>query len=513
MDIRTKLVFALVAVSLVSMAALGVFTVVRVQARFEDQTDEQLNGLAVLKEEAVEQVLQGWKDRVTLVASRTQLRLSLAEYDRTGSAEAADRIERILGDAAEGSPSFLELWVYDAEGAPVARALRTGRAEAVAPVLLEHDGSGDEVRYNGLEFRRDRSPVIGFTTPLRLDGALIGHLHAVLSTAEIEDLSDSYEGLGDTGETMVVARDRRGRLRTMHPVRFPPEGYEGAGYVVESDRAAAQSLAGGEVRLNADLTDYRGRSVYITTRHIPETDWGLIVKIDTEEQQQPMVEFRQEMTQLAVTLAAFAILFGTFLGFRFAQPIHVLAETAAKLAEGDLSARSGLELEDEVGLLARTFDQMAESLEDQVDLLTEFRRFFDVSIDMLCIASTDGYFKKVNRACLRELGWPEEELLSRPFISFIHPEDHRATAAEIQKLAKGQPTIRFTNRFLCADGSYKRVRWNAYPEPATGRLYAIARVRTEQPGQRGRAGDQTDVTAPLPALDAGEAGGPGEGAA
>ena len=295
----------------------------------------------------------------------------------------------------------------------------------------------------------------------------------------------------------------------MHPVRFPPEGFEGAGYVVESDRAAAQSLAGGEVRLNADLTDYRGRSVYITTRHIRETDWGLVVKIDTDEQQRPMMEFRQEMAQLAVTLAAFAILFGTFLGFRFAQPIHVLAETAAKIADGDLDARSGLKREDEVGLLARTFDQMADSLEEQVELLTEFRRFFDVSIDMLCIASTDGYFKKVNRACVRELGWSEEELLARPFISFVHPEDHRATAAEIQKLARGQPTIRFTNRFLCVDGSYKRVRWNAFPEAETGRLYAIARVRSEQPEQR-RRGD-VDVTGPLPALDVNQAGGSGEG--
>ena len=314
----------------------------------------------------------------------------------------------------------------------------------------------------------------------------MGHLHAVLSTAEIEALSDSYEGLGDTGEAMVVARDQRGRLRTMHPVRFPPEGFEGSGYLVESDRAAAQSLAGGEVRLTDDLTDYRGQSVYITTRHIAETDWGLVVKVDAEEQRQPLIEFRQEMAQLAVTLAAFAILFGTFLGFRFAQPIHVLAESAARIADGDLTARSGLKQEDEVGLLARTFDQMAESLEEQVGLLTEFRRFFDVSIDMLCIASTDGYFKRVNRACVRELGWSEEELLSRPFISFVHPDDHRATAAEIQKLAKGRPTIRFTNRFLCADGSYKRIRWNSYPEAETGRLYAIARVRSEQPGQTGQ---------------------------
>ena len=478
MDIRTKLVFALVAVALVSMASLGVFTVLRVEARFEERTDEQLNGLAVLKQEALEQVLQSWKDRVTLVASRTQLRLSLAEHNRSGASASAERIERILSDAAAGSPSFLELWVHDLAGDVVAGASRAGSGESVAPRLLDIEGGDEGIRFTGIEFQGNDLPVIGFTAPLRLDGALIGHLHAILSTDEIEGLSGSYEGLGDSGETMVVARDERARLRTLHPVRFPPEGFDGAGYVVESDRAAAQSLAGGDVRMTDELTDYRGRPVYITTRHIMETDWGLVVKIDAEEQQQPIIEFRQEMTQLAVTLAACAN----------RKPIHVLAETAGQIAEGDLSARAELKREDEVGLLARTFDQMAESLEEQVGLLTEFRRFFDVSIDMLCIASTDGYFKRVNRACVRELGWSEEELLSRPFISFVHQDDHRATAAQIQELAKGQPTIRFTNRFLCADGSYKRVRWNAYPEAETGRLYAIARVRSEQPGQSGDPG-------------------------
>jgi PAS domain S-box-containing protein len=194
------------------------------------------------------------------------------------------------------------------------------------------------------------------------------------------------------------------------------------------------------------------------------------------------------MTQLAVTLAAFTILFGTFLGFRFAQPIHVLAETAGKIADGQLDARTGLKLEDEVGLLARTFDQMADSLEEQVVLLREYRRFFDVSIDMLCIASVDGYFKKVNRAFVRELGWSEEELLARPFISLVHPDDVSATQEEIQKLSGGTPTIRFTNRFLCMDGSYKRVRWNSYPEAETGKLYAIARVRSDQAEQSGADG-------------------------
>ena len=482
MDIRTKLVFALVAVSLLSMAALGVFTVRAVDSAFRARTDDQLNGLAVFKREAVEQVIESWKERVALVASRTQLRISVAEFGRSGSEASLARITRILRDATAAAPAFVELLVHDVDGRTVASV---GSAVDHGPLddrLLDHTENETEIRYSGVAFRPSAPPVVAFTAPLRGDdGALLGHLHATMTTDEIQALSDNYDGLGDTGETIIVARDADGRVRTLHPVRFPPSGTGGSGLVVETDRAAAQSLEGGEVRLTNELTDYRNERVYIATRHIVEPDWGLVVKIDEEEQKLPIMEFRQDMAQLAVTLAAFAILFGTFLGIRFAQPIHGLAEAAAKIAGGDFEARSGLQQQDEVGLLARTFDQMADSLEEQVELLTQFQRFFDVSIDMMCIASTDGFFKKVNQACVRELGWSEEELLSRPFISLVHKDDVRATAREIQKLAGGTPTIRFTNRFLCMDGSYKRLRWNAYPEKETGRLYAIARVRSDQP--------------------------------
>jgi PAS domain S-box-containing protein len=488
MDIRTKLVFALVLVSLVSMSVLGVFTVWTVRDTFDERIEGQLIGLVAFKRDAVEQVVAGWKDRVALVASRTQLRVSLDEHNRTGSPGARDRLERILADAADASPAFLELLVHDADETEVARVSRDGH-DRVDGRLLGHEEAAGEIRYNGIVFRGGELPTVGFTAPLTLNDQVIGYLHAILATREIEDLSDNYAGLGETGETIVVAFDANDAVRTLHPLRFAPPGAEGGTYVIPADRAAARSLLDGDVQVMDGVTDYRGELVHVATSSIPETRWGLVVKIDDEELRQPITGFRQQMAQVAVTLAAFTILLGTFLGFRFAQPIHVLAETAAKIADGHLDARSGLKLEDEVGLLARTFDQMADSMEEQVVLLRQFRRFFDVSIDMLCIASTDGYFKRVNRAFVRELGWSEEELLKRPFISLVHPDDVQATEQEIQKLAGGTPTIRFTNRFLCMDGSYKRVRWNTYPEAETGRLYAIARVRSDQPAASGTGGE------------------------
>ena len=147
----------------------------------------------------------------------------------------------------------------------------------------------------------------------------------------------------------------------------------------------------------------------------------MVVKIDAEEAQAPAKTFGLNLTDVVISLAALAILFGTILGLRFAKPIHELADAAARIRDGDLSVRAPVTTQDEVGLLARNFNQMAEEMEQQVTLLQEFQNYFDLSLDMLCIAGHDGYFKRVNPAFERILGWSTEELLSQKIPGFRSP--------------------------------------------------------------------------------------------
>ena len=110
----------------------------------------------------------------------------------------------------------------------------------------------------------------------------------------------------------------------------------------------------------------------------------------------------------------------------------------------------------------------------------DLEKLFALSLDLLCIAGLDGYFKRVNPSFTRVLGWPPEELTTRPFLDFVHPEDLDATLREVQKLAAGQPTISFENRYRCADGSYRYLLWTSQPDRAAGLMYAVARDVTER---------------------------------
>ncbi|HEX8254982.1 MAG TPA: PAS domain S-box protein [Thermoanaerobaculia bacterium] len=105
----------------------------------------------------------------------------------------------------------------------------------------------------------------------------------------------------------------------------------------------------------------------------------------------------------------------------------------------------------------------------------ELDRFFDLSIDLLCIAGMDGTYRRLNPAFETSLGYPREELLARPFLEFVHPEDREITTHELELLRRGEKTVRFENRYVCRDGSIKYFAWTASPALEEGLVYAAAR--------------------------------------
>lgn len=110
----------------------------------------------------------------------------------------------------------------------------------------------------------------------------------------------------------------------------------------------------------------------------------------------------------------------------------------------------------------------------------ELDRFFALSLDFLCIASSDGYFKRVSPAITDILGWSVEEFLSRPFINFVHPDDHATTLREVEKqVITGEKVLHFENRYQHKDGSWRVLSWRSIPQPG-GLMYATARDMTAE---------------------------------
>ncbi|MET3114741.1 PAS domain S-box-containing protein [Pedobacter sp. CG_S7] len=112
--------------------------------------------------------------------------------------------------------------------------------------------------------------------------------------------------------------------------------------------------------------------------------------------------------------------------------------------------------------------------------LKHFEKLFQLSNDLICIADTDGYFKKVNPSFQNLLGWDMETILHKSFYELVHPDDLEPTQNEIHKIVSGESVINLTHRIQTNTGEYKTLQWAATPEPGTGNLFAIARDVTDE---------------------------------
>jgi len=106
--------------------------------------------------------------------------------------------------------------------------------------------------------------------------------------------------------------------------------------------------------------------------------------------------------------------------------------------------------------------------------------FFELCPDLLCISGYDGYFKKINPAVSRTLGYSVEELLNTPIDQFIHPEDRELTSRKRQEMIKGATLFQFENRYLTKDGKTLWLLWTSIPAARHQLIFAIAKDITHR---------------------------------
>jgi diguanylate cyclase (GGDEF)-like protein/PAS domain S-box-containing protein len=211
---------------------------------------------------------------------------------------------------------------------------------------------------------------------------------------------------------------------------------------------------------------------------------------------------------LLVAAAAFAAIFaarlatdsvGTGVGFLYVVPIVVLAVEfgrRAGLLAGGLALvlfavwdELGDQAIDAVGYVSRAVifllvgwvtGRMSERLHRALARAEGGARHFALTRDLLCTASFEGYLTHVNGSWQRTLGWTPEELMGRPFIEFVHPDDRDATEAEVASAAMGNHTLSFTNRYRTKNGDWRWIEWSSHVDPERELIYGAGRDVTDR---------------------------------
>jgi PAS domain S-box-containing protein len=170
------------------------------------------------------------------------------------------------------------------------------------------------------------------------------------------------------------------------------------------------------------------------------------------------VSFQHALTSNPFSFAGTFVL--TSIGLACALgAVFVLLRSQSRLATANLDLNHELKL----------------MVQESISSREELDRYFMLSIDMLCILGFDGYFKRLNPAWEKTLGYSTEELLNIPRIDLVHPEDRAATINEIRNLRAGRNTVWFENRYRRKDGTYVWLSWSATALPDKQQMYAVAR--------------------------------------
>lgn len=368
MSIRARLTLAFLAISLVPLAVVSIISWTTARRSVRAEVLDHLESVATVQAHRLEAIVNQNLERLSLVASRTQLRICLDRYSRERQMADVENMNQILTDALDSIPAFEAISVLDLNGVVVAATepARIGEELADSEVFIR----GLEERVADMVFLDDAGEVkVRLAGPLSLNYETIGVLVIRTSVDNILDLVRDYAGLGRTGETVLARSGPEGRAVFLTPLRHRP----GAALTVASPTSDTLlpieiALAGNEVLLE-DATDYRGRPVLAATRFVRPAGWGLVAKIDQDEALKPVADLRRGMLIAMLGTAVLTALVAALVSNTISRPIRELTTIAGRIADGKLDERIEINSADEIGTLAGAFDRMARHLVEANQLL------------------------------------------------------------------------------------------------------------------------------------------------
>jgi len=427
-------------VSCVVLVMLSAAFLIAAEERSErGQVEERMHATAALAQAYVHEQTSGLAALVAAYGDRVTLSGAL-EPGRGGMAsEAANRtnLERL----AEARPGVIVTFLTDARGVLLGvhpatpaqlgmsfafRDWYQGATKSRGPYISEAYQS----RAVGKPFVVAASVVVRGKAGVGL-GPVRGVLAATYGLSSFQQFVDGYAAR--TGIQLLIV-DQRGVLIAQGG--HPPK----PGASLEERRAAGQHAIAAEDFVSAKIGD-------------PGTGWSVVSRVPVGSALGPARSFR------GVVLIAAGLLLLLLVGG---------AGASGRIRHNRRAAEQ----------LVRESEDRAEAERRRAG--EDIDRFFSLSLDMLCIASTDGFFKQINPAWQTTLGYDGDELLENPFVSFIHPDDLEVTAAEVVKLMGGAASVAFENRYRCKDGSYRWLLWKVAPLPDQGLMYAVARDNTDR---------------------------------
>jgi len=231
----------------------------------------------------------------------------------------------------------------------------------IAKIFLKgKDSLTEEVSL--FEYNKETGETVVFIAePILRTAGFGGMVIVQMNNREISELINDYSGLGKTGEVMLLERIGDEAV-VVTPIRFDKDASFRRKAVLGAKDGTDMQAAARKENGYAIVKDYRGEEVLSIWRYLPSFDLGLVIKIDTKEVFESANRLRALLMKISIGLLLIVAVIAVIVAKTISSPIKELTETSRIIAQGDLSARSFVETNDEIGELSNAFNYMTENL-------------------------------------------------------------------------------------------------------------------------------------------------------
>jgi len=361
MKVYKKISLVFIITSLIAIALISIASYLIARTSLTDQVIKHLESIASMQNDRLEILFDHNLENLALVSSRTQLRLSLKDYIRNPQTRYQDTMNRILRDARSSIKDFKDISVLTLDGKVVASTdlSRTGMTQIDEEYFIRGQrGSVGDIFY--LDENKDL--MMQLAVPLVLQNTILGVIEVTATAQAITSMVTDYSALGETGYTLIVKKVSNGEKFIRSPHRIQDSipcctcvSYNGLGQV--SKKALL-----GDAYVVGNLVDSRGKSVFAAIQYCEKFDMGLSVRIDSAEALYPVKRLRNIIIVIILFSALLILVVSILISKSITAPIVELTNIAGRISEGDINLQADAFQKGEIGILARSFNKMVESL-------------------------------------------------------------------------------------------------------------------------------------------------------
>lgn len=447
--IGTKLIAFMILLSVIPLVITGFLVFYQSKNALEKQIFDDLQALASSKQGQIFAYLDGVESRTKDFSSDGFIRDSLREIIGSRSPDAAAALDRhLIYNKKSLDENIIGIFIIDRDGTIVSStdAAEIGDNEAddgyFQQGLLKMYIA--EVPLEGKHFQTANERRLLAATNLtdKTTGDTLGVLVIFFKMEKLQKiLSGSFQAGGgfetDSGDEdkniEVYVVDSQKRI-FVHPSILDPKNNSSDFSEIIADTVPVNSCLANNERYAGIYSNYLGKSVIGASMCVKERGWVILVEKDQNEALQPIFELEQNLSLIILFAILLVIFIGLYFSGRLTKPIESLTQAAQKISKGDLNKRAIVASNDEVGVLARSFNQMA-------DNLVREKEFPEMIIRSMgdCLIAVDPSFKiiKANQAALDLLEYQTDELLSQSvekiFESEVRPLVENKKFAELFK--------------------------------------------------------------------------------